>query len=76
MRIHELYKANVPLGDATAIVIIERVLDGIILAGLAVFAMIVLVDQWKSTGLISQVMFSLTLIFVIGCLVLLYLAIK
>ena len=25
VRIHELYKANVPLGDATAIVIIERV---------------------------------------------------
>jgi len=76
VRIHELYKANVPLGDATAIVIIERVLDGIVLAFLAVFAMIVLADQWKSTGVISQVMFSLTLIFVIGCLVLFYLAIK
>jgi uncharacterized protein (TIRG00374 family) len=76
VRIHELYKANVPLGDATAIVIIERVLDGIVLAFLAVFAMIVLADQWKSTGVISQVMFSLTLIFVIGCLFLFYLAIK
>ena len=76
VRIHELYKANVPLGDATAIVIIERVLDGIVLAFLAVFAMIVLADQWKSTGVISQVMFSLTLIFVIGCLLLFYLAIK
>jgi hypothetical protein len=76
VRIHELYKANVPLGDATAIVIIERVLDGIVLAVLAVFAMIVLADQWKSTGVISQVMFSLTLIFVIGCLFLFYLAIK
>ncbi len=65
-----------PLGDATAIVIIERVLDGIVLAFLAVFAMIVLADQWKSTGVISQVMFSLTLIFVIGCLFLFYLAIK
>jgi hypothetical protein len=76
VRIHELYKANVPLGDATAIVIIERVLDGIVLAFLAVFAMIVLADQWKSTGVISQVIFSLTLIFVIGCLFLFYLAIK
>jgi uncharacterized protein (TIRG00374 family) len=76
VRIHELYKANVPLGDATAIVITERVLDGIVLAFLAVFAMIVLADQWKSTGVISQVMFSLTLIFVIGCLFLFYLAIK
>jgi uncharacterized protein (TIRG00374 family) len=76
VRIHELYKANVPLGDATAIVIIERVLDGIVLAVLAVFAMIVLADQWKNTGVISQVMFSLTLIFVIGCLFLFYLAIK
>ena len=56
VRIHELYRANVPLGDATAIVIMERVLDGIVLALLAAFAMIVLADQWKSLGVISQIM--------------------
>jgi glycosyltransferase 2 family protein len=76
VRIHELYKANVPLGDATAIVIMERVLDGIVLAGLAAFAMIVLTDQWKSLGAISEIMVFVTWIFVAGCLFLFYLAIR
>jgi glycosyltransferase 2 family protein len=76
VRIHELYKANVPLGDATAVVIMERVLDGIALAGLAAFAMIVLTDQWKSLGAVSEVMVFITWIFVAGCLFLFYLAIR
>ena len=76
VRIHELYKADVPLGDATAIVIMERVLDGIALAGLAAFAMIVLTDQWKSLGAISEIMVFVTWIFVAGCLFLFYLAIR
>lgn len=76
VRIHELYKADVPLGDATAIVIMERVLDGIVLALLAAFAMIVLTDQWKSLGTVSEVMVYVTWIFVIGCLFLFYLAIR
>jgi hypothetical protein len=54
----------------------ERVLDGIVLAFLAAFAMIVLADLWKSLGVISQVMVLITWIFVIGCLLLFYLAIK
>jgi uncharacterized protein (TIRG00374 family) len=76
VRIHELYKADVPLGDATAIVIMERVLDGIALAGLAAFAMIVLTDQWKSLGTVSEIMVFVIWIFVAGCLVLFYLAIR
>ena len=76
VRIHELYKADVPLGDATAIVIMERVLDGIALAGLGAFAMIVLTDQWKSLGAISEIMVYVTWIFVAGCLFLFYLAIR
>jgi len=76
VRIHELYKADVPLGDATAIVIMERVLDGIALAGLAAFSMIVLTDQWKSLGAVSEIMVFVTWIFVCGCLVLFYLAIR
>ena len=76
VRIHELYKADVPLGDATAIVIMERVLDGIVLAVLAAFAMIVLTDQWKSLGAVSEVMVYITWIFVVGCLFLFYLAIR
>jgi uncharacterized protein (TIRG00374 family) len=76
VRIHELYKANVPLGDATAVVIMERVLDGIALASLAAFSMLVLTEQWKSLGEISEVMVYVTWVFVAGCLFLFYLAIK
>ena len=76
VRVHELYRANVPIGDATAIVIMERALDGIALAALAAFAMIVLTDQWKSLGAISEIMVYITWIFVAGCLCLFYLAIK
>lgn len=76
VRVHELYKANIPLGDATAVVIMERVLDGIALAGLAAFAMIFLTDQWKSLGSISEIMVFITWIFVVGCLFLFYLAIR
>jgi uncharacterized protein (TIRG00374 family) len=76
VRIHELYKAKVPLGDATAVVIMERVLDGIALAGLAAFSMIVLTDQWKSLGTVSEIMVFVTWIFVAGCLFLFYLAIR
>ena len=76
VRVHELYKAKVPLGDATAIVIMERVLDGIALAGLAAFAMFALTEQWKSLGAISDVMIYITWVFVAGCLLLFYLAIR
>jgi len=76
VRIHELYKADVPLGDATAIVIMERVLDGVVLAALAAFAMLVLTDQWKSLGSVSEVMVFVTWIFVAGCIFLFYLAVR
>jgi len=76
VRIHELYKARIPLGDATAVVIMERVLDGIALATLAAFAMIFLTDQWKSLGTVSEIMVFITWIFVVGCLFLFYLAIR
>ncbi|WOF16533.1 flippase-like domain-containing protein [Methanoplanus sp. FWC-SCC4] len=42
VRIHELYRADVPLGDATAIVIMERVLDGILLGIIGGIAMLAL----------------------------------
>ncbi len=76
VRIHELYKAKVPLGDATAIVIMERVLDGIALASLAAFSMVFLTEQWKSLGTVSEVMVVVTWVFVVGCLVLFYIAIR
>jgi len=70
VRIHELYRADVPLGDATAIVIMERVLDGIMLVLLAGFSMIILNAEWKLIGEASGALMAITLIFVIGCLIL------
>jgi uncharacterized protein (TIRG00374 family) len=38
VRIHQLYRDKVPLGDATAIVVVERVLDAIVLGVAAIAA--------------------------------------
>lgn len=48
VRVHELYRAGVPVGDATAVVIMERILDGIILGALGAFAMLFLGNYWSS----------------------------
>jgi len=50
VRIHELYKAGVKLGDATAIVITERILDGIVLGIGGAFFMLVLSSEWQRIG--------------------------
>ncbi|MBP8676864.1 MAG: flippase-like domain-containing protein [Methanoculleus sp.] len=48
VRIHELYRAGVPVGDATAVVIMERVLDGIVLGALGLFCVFFLGKYWRS----------------------------
>ncbi|MDO9034177.1 MAG: flippase-like domain-containing protein [Methanoregula sp.] len=42
VRVHELYRAGVKIGDATAVVIMERVLDGIVLTILGILLMILM----------------------------------
>ena len=42
VRVHELYRAGVKIGDATAVVIMERVLDGIILTVMGILLMIMM----------------------------------
>jgi uncharacterized protein (TIRG00374 family) len=72
VRIHELYRADVPLGDATAIVIMERVLDGVVLVALAAVSMIMLNEEWRKIGETSGTIMFVTLIFVTGCLLLFF----
>ncbi|MDO9539991.1 MAG: flippase-like domain-containing protein [Methanocalculus sp.] len=48
VRIHELYRANVKLGDATAIVIMERVLDGVIFGIGGAITLFLLGTVWQS----------------------------
>ncbi|MBT8507501.1 lysylphosphatidylglycerol synthetase [Methanomicrobiaceae archaeon CYW5] len=45
VRIHELYRADVPIGDATAVVIMERVIDGIVLGIIGIFSFLLLAFQ-------------------------------
>ena len=48
VRIHELYKVGVQIGDATAIVVLERVFDAVILVFLGIFSLTVLFDLMQS----------------------------
>ncbi|MCU0631626.1 MAG: flippase-like domain-containing protein [Methanolinea sp.] len=50
VRVHELYKAGVRVGDATAIVITERILDGFVLGLGGAFFMLVLGSIWQQIG--------------------------
>jgi uncharacterized protein (TIRG00374 family) len=43
VRIHQLYRAGVPVGDATAIVILERLLDGIVLGLMGALSILLLI---------------------------------
>jgi uncharacterized protein (TIRG00374 family) len=45
VRVHELYRAGVPVGDATAVVIMERVIDGIVLGLIGILAFFLMVFQ-------------------------------
>ena len=72
VRIHELYKADMSLGDATAVVIMERVLDAVILVALTVFSLIIMgkVIWDMGEGIVIIIFFSLAvLIFFIGLLI-------
>ncbi|WP_292518186.1 flippase-like domain-containing protein [Methanoculleus sp.] len=48
VRVHELYRANVPVGDATAVVVMERILDGIVLGVLGAISMLFLGRYWSN----------------------------
>ena len=61
VRIHELYKADMPLGDATAVVIMERVLDAVMLVLMSVVSILIMGSViWSlSSGIIFVIFFSL-----------------
>ncbi|MCU0630178.1 MAG: flippase-like domain-containing protein [Methanoregulaceae archaeon] len=72
VRIHELYRADVKIGDATAVVLMERVLDGVVLVIMGVFAMILLESIWRglNVALIIGMFFGLAVM--IGLIVILF----
>jgi uncharacterized protein (TIRG00374 family) len=59
VRVHELYKKGVKIGDATAIVVTERILDGIVLGFGGVFFFFVLGSELQRLGSIfSYLMYA------------------
>jgi len=59
VRIHELYKAGVQIGDATAISVLERVFDAFILVGLGILSLTVMLDHLQA---LPAAVISLTII--------------
>ncbi len=61
VRIHQLYRAQVPLGDATAIVIMERVFDAVILTAMALLVILGLGSSFSGTQPASIAAISISL---------------
>jgi uncharacterized protein (TIRG00374 family) len=61
VRIHELFKAGVKVGDATAVVIVERFLDAIILVIMAVLGLLLMWDSVAGLGdaFVAVIFFSI-----------------
>lgn len=77
VRVHELYRSGVKLGDAAAVVIIERVLDGVILTVMGVILMTLLAELfWSSFSSALFVLVIVAWIFMISFIIIPVLAIK
>ena len=73
VRIHELYKAGVKVGDATAIVLTERILDGIVLGIGGAFFMFVLGSERRRIGSVfSYLMYISWIIITIMVIIFIY----
>jgi uncharacterized protein (TIRG00374 family) len=72
VRIHELYKVGVQIGDATAIVVLERVFDAVILVFLGIFSLTVLFEVMQSVSgvIVGFMLIAMGLmVFAIGVLI-------
>jgi hypothetical protein len=76
VRVHELYKASVKVGDATAVVIMERVLDGAVLVVMGILAIAILGPIWNQLGTGLALAMFLGWIFIAGIIALIYYSVK
>ena len=77
LRVHELYRSGVKLGDAAGVVIMERILDGVILTVMGVILMTLLAGYFWST--LSPALFLLVVVawfLMISFLIIPFLAIR
>jgi len=72
VRVHELYRADVKIGDATAVVLMERVLDGIVLVVMGVLAVVLLENVWKGLSIGLIIAMIVGWIIMIGLIALLF----
>jgi uncharacterized protein (TIRG00374 family) len=74
VRVHELSREGVKVGDATAVVLTERVLDGIVLTVMSILAIIFLEYYLHSLAIEFMILFVVAWVMMIGLtFVLLYL---
>ena len=76
VRIHELYRVGVKVGDATAVVITERILDGFILTLLGIGIMTMTRSIWSTFSVSMIILIVAAWIFLISFLFIPFLAIR
>ncbi len=69
VRIHELYRSDVKIGDATAVVIMERVLDGVVLTVMGILAMLLLGSVWNTLAIELVIAMVIAWVLMIGMVV-------
>lgn len=75
LRVHELYRSGVKLGDAAGVVIMERVLDGVILTVMGVILMTLITSYfWNSFGPALSLLVIVAWILMISFLIIPFLA--
>ncbi|MDD1719009.1 MAG: flippase-like domain-containing protein [Methanoregulaceae archaeon] len=74
VRIHQLHSGGVKVGDATAVVIMERVLDGVVLTVMGIVAIVLLGSIWSQLSLGIIVVMLTAWGLMIGIIVLLFYA--
>ncbi|MCU0632575.1 MAG: flippase-like domain-containing protein [Methanolinea sp.] len=76
VRVHGLYKASVKVGDATAVVIMERVLDGVVLVAMGTLAILILGPIWEQLGTGLALAMFLGFLFIVVVILLIYYSMK
>jgi glycosyltransferase 2 family protein len=76
VRVHELYCVGVKVGDGSAVVITERILDGIILTLMGIIIMTMTSSIWSTFSLSMIILISVAWIFLMSVLFIPVLAIR
>ncbi|WP_281267953.1 flippase-like domain-containing protein [Methanospirillum stamsii] len=76
VRVHELFRAGVKIGDATAVVIMERVLDGIILTIMGIIIMLMTREMWSTFSTSLIILIIVAWVFLMSFLFIPFLAIR